>query len=110
MKLSLQGNQIIYPGGELEAQHPVLEARFIDGKIVVVYDYMAFPKDTPARNLFAYDQGGKLIWRAEDIGRGRTDAYVNILSEAPFKVGNFSGFEVELDPSTGKVLNKVFTK
>ena len=110
MKLSFQGNQVIHPGGELEAQYPVQEARFLVGKIVVIYDYMAFPQDAPARNLFAYDQSGGLIWRAEDIGQGRTDAYVNILSEAPLKVGNFSGFEVELDASTGKVLNKVFTK
>lgn len=110
MKLSLQGNQVVHPGGKLDAEHPVLEARLIDGKVVVIYDYMAFPQGVPARNVFAYDQDGELVWRAEDIGSGGTDAYVNFLGEIPLRVGNFAGFEVELDASTGKVLNKVFTK
>jgi len=76
----------------------------------VIFDYMDFPKNSPARNLYAYDRVGKKIWRAKDIGRGATDAYTNFLSESPFKVGNFAGYSVTIDTDTGAIINTEFTK
>jgi hypothetical protein len=108
-----QGNStdIPYRGGSLPAEYPVLESREIGGLIVVVYDYMAFPQGQPARNLFAYSaSSGELVWRADDIGAGDTDAYTNILYEQPLVVGNFAGCTCTLELGSGKVLSKVFTK
>lgn len=80
MKLTVENDRIIFPGGLLEAQYPVLDARYIGEQVIVVYDYMEFPKSEPARNLFSYNAEGELLWRAEDIGQGATDAYTGVLS------------------------------
>jgi len=102
---------ILCPDGSVPAEYPVLESREIGGLVVVVYDYMAFPQGQPARNLFAYSAStGQLVWRAEDIGAGNTDAYTNILSELPLVVGNFAGYACTVELSSGKVVAKAFTK
>jgi len=110
MKLEVNDNRIQFQDGSIAALHAVLDAREIDEKIIVIYDYMAFPKNEPARNMFAYDKSGYQLWRVEDIGMGATDAYTNILSESPFKVGNFAAFSVNIDLCSGKVNHKEFTK
>jgi hypothetical protein len=111
MQLHVNSGQIQYSGGAVPALHPVLEAREIGPLVVVVYDYMAFPRGAPSRNLFAYStKSGQLVWRAEDIGAGATDGYTNIISEQPLVVGNFACFNCEIDLNSGKVLTKVFTK
>lgn len=110
MKLAIEGNDIVHPNGNIKAAYPVLEAREIDGRIVVLYDYMAFPRNMPSRNLFAYDARGKQLWRAEDIGFGATDGYTNIISEIPLVVGNFACFNCTIDINTGRVVDKTFTK
>lgn len=64
MKLEVSDNEIKFSDGSMPALYSVLEAREIDGKIIVIYDYMEFPKNEPARNLFAYSKSGSEIWRA----------------------------------------------
>ena len=97
--------------GSVRAEYPVLETREIGEFLVVVYDYMAFPRGQPARNLFAYSTAsGRLAWRADDIGMGSTDAYTNILSEHPLVVGNFASYNCTVDLRTGRVVSKAFTK
>jgi hypothetical protein len=89
----------------------VLDAREIGDVVVVVYDYMAFPRGLPSRNLFAYSGiTGAELWRAGDIGAGDTDCYTQVISESPLVVGNFSCFDCRIDIQTGKVTGKVFTK
>jgi len=111
MQLQIDSDQIRYSRGVVYAEHPVLDAREIGPFVVVVYDYIAFPRGEPARNLFAYAvESGQLAWRAEDIRAGATDGYTSIISEEPLVVGNFAGFDCTIDLSTGKVLTRVFTK
>lgn len=110
MTLTISGDEIVCSGGRIKAPYPIFEAREIDGSVLVLYDYMAFPRGEPARNLFAYDLSGNPIWRAEDIGFGTTDAYTNIISETPLVVGNFAGFTCVIDTQTGKIIETTFTK
>jgi hypothetical protein len=110
MKLTIDGDVIITSQGRIKAPYPVIDAREIEGVALVLYNYMAFPLNKPARNLFAYDLSGNPMWRAEDIGYGATDAYTNIFSETPLVVGNFSCVDCTIDVATGKVLDKRFTK
>jgi hypothetical protein len=110
MKLKVLNNKIEFKGGSIKAVYSVLEAREINKIILVIYDYMEFPKNEPARNLFAYDRLGNELWRAEDIGAGATDAYTGFLSEIPLKVGNFAGFSVSINLEFGSVTHKLFTK
>ena len=79
--------------------------------LLVIYDYMSFPRLEPARNLFAYSARTEVeLWRAQDIGFGQLDAYTNIISEAPLVVGNFAGYNCEIDAATGQVIDTAFTK
>lgn len=110
MKLEIDGNEIVHSRGRIPAPYPVLEAYEIEDRVLALYDYMAFPRGTPSRNLFAYDLAGNQIWRAEDIGLGATDGYTNIITEFPLVVGNFAGAACTIDPCNGKVINAAFTK
>lgn len=110
MTLTVCGDEIVYSKGRIRAPYPILEVREIEGKVLALYDYMAFPRGEPARNLFAYDLSGNSIWRAEDIGFGATDAYANIISETPLVVGNFAGVTCTIDLQTGKVIETIFSK
>jgi len=110
MKLEIDRNEIVHSQGRIAGLYPVTAASEIGGRVLVLYDYMAFPHGSPARNLFAYDLAGNQLWRAEDIGLGATDGYTNFITDVPLVVGNFAGAACTIDPNTGKVLNTVFTK
>jgi len=95
----------------LPARFLVLDAREIDETIFVVYDYMAFSRGEPSRNLFTYSRRtSEEIWRAEDIGAGPNDGYTGVISEEPLVVGNFACFDCCIDLQTGAVISKAFTK
>jgi hypothetical protein len=81
----------------------------IGDKILILFDYTAYPNGRTAANLVAYDQHQRELWVAEIPGCG-ADAYVNFISEEPFKAGSFSGFVCTLEPETGKRLEAEFTK
>jgi hypothetical protein len=98
------------PGFRFRAAHPVLEAHLVGNRVLVVYDYMAFERGAPARNLYCYALTGEELWRAEDIGMGPTDAYTNVVREEPVWVGNFAGFDCRIDLANGRVAEKRFTK
>ena len=110
MHLAQVNGWIEGPSVRCRAEYPVLAAHLVGERVIVVYDYMAFPKNEPARNLFCYDSAGTRLWRAQDIGMGATDGYTNVTSEVPLWVGNFSGFNCRIDEQTGDVLEKSFTK
>ena len=64
-----------------EAEHEVLDKKEIGDYILVVYDYMAYPKNGPARNLVAYNRKGEIEWVAESPGNP-TSAYYSITSRS----------------------------
>jgi len=71
---------------------------------------MAFPKNAPARNLFAHTEEGDLLWQGEAFSAMSTDASVSIIGETPLVVSNFAGYAVTYDIETGKVINAEFAK
>jgi hypothetical protein len=111
MKLLVSSNQITYSIGTIRTPYPVSDAREISGVVIALFDYMAFPPGVPAQNVFAYSAAtGEQLWRADGIGLADMDAYTTIVSEEPLVVGNFSGFDCQLDIGTGKVVRKAFRK
>jgi hypothetical protein len=89
----------------------VLDAIRLGDRILVVHDYMAYPPQKPAPNLVAYSPRGEQLWTAENLtDSSATDAYVGFLSEDPLWVGNFDGFRCKIDPQTGRLLEREFTK
>jgi len=72
---------------------------------------MAAPLNQRTANLVAYSTSGERLWTAENPTAGSAaDAYVEFLSESPLWVGNFNGFDCRIDPETGGLLEKAFTK
>jgi hypothetical protein len=110
MRLSHSDGYIQGPRVRIRATHPVHAAHLVGDHVLVVYDWMAFKRDAPARNLYCYDLSGQELWRAEDIEMGAADAYTSITREDPLWVGNFAGFDCRIDAATGKVVEKCFTK
>lgn len=110
MKLRVHNQWIKGNGFRFEGRFPILEAVLIGSRVLVTYDWMSFPRDVAARNLFCYDLSGAELWRAQDIGMGATDAYTGISSELPLWAQNFAGAACRIDEATGAVLEQIFTK
>ena len=105
---------LIYEGIEMQLPFntdlPILNWRKIGHIYVVIFDYMTFPKAKPARNMIAFTEDGKEIWRTEAYTKLATDGWVNFISIEPLIVGNFSGYNATIDLGTGVVLATEFTK
>ena len=97
--------------GELwDFDRHVLDARRIKDRIVVVFDYMSFPRGEQAKNLQAFSLKRELLWTAEHPSKERTDTYVSITTEEPLVVSNFASLQCEIDVESGKLKRSVFTK
>lgn len=110
MKLEFQGSLVNVPSGAIDVGFPVLDARLVADIVVVLCNWMAFPRGEPARNLFGYRLTGEYLWRAEDIGMGEVDAYTGITSEDPLSAFNYACFACRIDLKSGEVMSKQFTK
>ncbi|HDZ8894931.1 TPA: hypothetical protein RUX41_001261 [Aeromonas dhakensis] len=110
MQLTVHENWIEGDGVRFKGEYPVLSASLIHEHVLVIYDWMAFERSSPARNLFCYARAGSFIWRASDIGQGAVDAYTYITSESPLWVGNFAGFNCRVDEASGNVLEIYYNK
>ena len=109
MKLTVQ-HRLVVDDAFWNFGRPILDAHRIGDRVIVIFDYMSFPKPQQARNLMAYDMTQKLLWVADHPTTDRTDTYVNIISETPLRVCNFASLACEIDVETGKLRNAVFTK
>ncbi|WEN15457.1 hypothetical protein PY254_01915 [Rhodanobacter sp. AS-Z3] len=110
MKLTVEDGYIVADGGHIWAGHAVLEAIQVGVRVYVIYDYMDFPRQHPARNFFAHDLAGNTLWRVADIGGGAVDAYTHFISAQPLTVFNLAGCECIIDEANGQVLSTRFTR
>ncbi len=76
--------------------------------IIIREDPNYFPEDVPT--IYKVDYTGKIIWEAERPLKN--DQYVNpILFEGgKLQCATWQGFTCTLDPSTGQLLDTLFTK
>jgi hypothetical protein len=79
------------------------------GKRLLIFDYMNFSPDSPAKNLHCYDDNNKLIWIAENPTDQKTDAYYNFSKLIEWTnliiiANNFAGYECHISVSTGKII------
>jgi hypothetical protein len=109
MKLSVQ-HGVLVRDDHWDLHRPVLDAHQINDRIIVVFDYMSFPKRQQAKNLMAYDLNRNLLWVAEHPTTEATDTYVKIVEEKPLKAWNFACYFCEIDIQNGKLLRAEFTK
>jgi hypothetical protein len=109
MKLPIH-HKIEVDGSHWDFNRHILDARRIKDRIVVVFDYMSFPRDQQAKNLQAFNLKRELLWVAEHPTEKRNDTYTHISTEEPLVVSNFASFQCEIDLETGKLNGSVFTK
>jgi hypothetical protein len=104
------GNRVTVGARSWTVPYPVADARQIGDRVVVVYDYLSGPKHAAFHNAEAFDDAGRKLWTAELPGPGAANAYVEFMSEDPLILWNFACLRCTIDPTTGKLLNTVFTK
>lgn len=88
----------------------ILQARRIEDRIFVIFDYMTYPQGSPARNLVAYDPDQKELWTAANPTNMATDAFVNFCPGNSLRVANFAGYICSINPTDGSVIDTTFTK
>lgn len=66
----------------------------------------------PYSNLFRVDPAGQVVWRAElPLPEDWTDGYVEFeIAAGELTANSWSCYAVTLDPGTGSILSKRFTK
>jgi hypothetical protein len=107
-RVTYDGDLVSVGSASIRVAHAVIDAALVGETLVVVYDYML--KQGAWANLEAFDLSGARLWTAENPTNHATDAYVNIMNTAPLVVGNFAGYECQIDPRTGAILESRFTK
>jgi hypothetical protein len=110
MKIEHKEKKFIFNGETWSFDKKIYEVRVIEGTILIIFDWMEWPKDKLAPNLEAYDLANNKLWTAENIGMGGADAWVGIHNEKPLQVHNFAGYLCDIDIKKGKVLKSQFTK
>jgi hypothetical protein len=109
--LEFHSKKIIVNGHQWDTKHTVLDAVEFGDIIVVIYDYMEFPKHGVAKNLYGYSHEGHNIWIAENPTTQTNDGYVNFLKgKKGLWVGNFAGYSCQINPKTGRLIEAIFTK
>lgn len=96
-------------GYSFVGDHDVLDKKELGDIILVVYDYMAYPKNGPIRNLIAYSREGETKWVGESPGNP-TSAYYAISCTEPLIVNSFCSHACTIDETNGKIVSKVFFK
>ena len=118
--VTFEGSTITVGGRSWDVPHPVHDARWIDGRIIVIYKYglgqtrARTPWSThdphPFHNVEAFDDAGRKLWTAENPSRDNVDAYDEFMSEEPLILWNFACCRCTIDPATGKLLKAEWSK
>lgn len=97
-------------GRSWDVAYPIRDCRWIEGRVCVIYDYMAGPKGTAFRNLEAFDPRGHKLWTAENPTSDPADAYVEFQDGPAITAWNFACYSCRIDPTSGRMLQATFTK
>ena len=108
--ISFSGQTVSVAGHTWQAPWPVKQAAVIDGRVILIYDYMAGPRHRQFRNLEAFSFSGERLWTAEHPTSETVDAYVEFMSTSPLVVWDFACYRCIIDPSSGRLIESQFTK
>jgi hypothetical protein len=79
--------------------------------VVVLFDPDANPRPHGTfRNLGALDRHGNQVWLADTPTTTTGDCYTRIASGEPLVAHSFQSFVCTIDPATGSIIGRVFTK
>ena len=109
--VSFSGKTIYIDSRTISVKYPVIAAYLNDGKIIVLYDPDANPKNYGQfRNLVAIDLYGRELWEAEFPESTTPNSYYKISSEDPLEAYCFSSHSCRIDKSNGKLIDCTFYK
>lgn len=113
--IEFSGKELSMEKAKISLPYTILDAEASGGRIFVIYDYMEFPMDAPARNLVCIDEAGKELWVAGNPTNQNNDGYTNFnRTGSPVKdciaANNFAGYLCQVNKSTGELVNVQFTK
>ncbi|HWY52295.1 MAG TPA: hypothetical protein VNW72_12515 [Chthoniobacterales bacterium] len=108
--ISFSGRTVSVAGKTWQAPWPVTQAAVIDDRVILLYDYMAGPRDRQFQNLEAFNSSGQHLWTAQHPTAEKPDTYVKILSTSPFLAWNFACYKCTIDVSSGRLVKALFTK
>ena len=97
---------------EIKFDYPIEKAELFKDKIIILLDsdsnlraWGQFP------NLYGVDFKGKILWLAELPTTDTGDSYHSFsLTDKGIKAYAASSYECIIDPLTGKIMEKIFTK
>lgn len=103
---SLLIDQVVVP-----TPYPVLNAVGLPTCVVVMYDPDASPRSWGTfPNLAGFDAMGQQLWVTEPPTTDSGDCYVQLASSDALVAWSWSCYMCEIDPATGRILSRVFTK
>jgi len=119
MNISFKINELFIDGKLVKMPFPILNAVELGDRVIVLLDpdaYLLDPEykikrrqgERAFQNLIAVSKNGEKLWEAEFPSE--SDYYYRIISQSPLKVDSFSSYECEIDPDTGKIIQKKFYK
>jgi len=114
MNYTIKGNAISFPGGKTATfDFPVKEAVECAGVFAVILDV---PQDRiMTENVFGVSAEGVLLWQIERVSEtasNTVNCYMNITAceGNAVRVGNWNGWDVDIDIKSGRVLKKTWVK
>jgi len=109
--IELRSGVLSLDGDPLPTRFPVREAAWAGGHLVVIYDPAANPRSWGTfLNLAGLDENGREVWVADTAQTASGDCYTHLHSVDPLRANAWSGYLCTIDPATGTVTERVFTK
>lgn len=111
MRVTFLERELFIEGIRYEMQFPIDDAFEQGGSVVVLFDPDS-PVESyrPFHNLVSVDSEGRVRWEAELPTSNPGDRYYKISSREPLIAYSTQSYDCVIDPSTGRILSKEFTK
>lgn len=109
--MKIEINKLTFPNGKtIEFDFEVSKYLYWGDDIVIVI--LKYPlKEVYNRNIFGFDIEGNKLWQIEDLFNHGDCPYVDVVEyENNLLASNWCGFRIKLNPKSGKVLEKTYTK
>lgn len=109
--ITFSGKTVSIGGKSFEVEHPIADAFELGGRIIVLFNPDAYTeKFGQFPNLIALRPTGERLWTAELPTTTSGDRYYKVASRTPLVVYSVNSFECEIDPATGRIVARHFSK
>ena len=110
VSVAVEGGVVLVGDRRLRLEHPVERAIVTGDRLIVLFDPGSGPGDQAFANVKAYDLQGRPLWTAELPTGGSGDCYMNLSGGRRLTAWSWSCYQCHLDPETGRITERQFTK